>query len=78
MPGNQVVAEAMRRMAKLVVRVVDYASGRRERPDTVMCRHIVTMTKRASVDRALGVCRRARVALVEVDSHRGARPSHRE
>lgn len=76
LPVERAVAEAVRRGADRGVRVVDYASGCRKQPDTVMRRHIVTMTKQASVDRALDICRRAGVALVEVGSHR--RPSHRE
>uniref|UniRef100_UPI001C4E4806 phage minor capsid protein n=1 Tax=Collinsella vaginalis TaxID=1870987 RepID=UPI001C4E4806 len=55
LPVERAVAEAVRRGADRGVRVVDYASGCRKQPDTVMRRHIVTMTKQASVDRALDI-----------------------
>ncbi|WP_307739353.1 phage minor capsid protein [uncultured Parolsenella sp.] len=71
------VAEAVRRMAERGIRTVDYASGRRERPDVVMRRHLQTLVRQAANDDTESFCRRAGIRLVEVDSHRGARESHR-
>lgn len=71
------VAEGVRRMAERGVRVVEYSSGRRDRPEVVMRRHVQTLLKQASTDYTADLCRRVGVRLVEVDSHVGARPSHR-
>lgn len=72
------VAEAVRRLAERGVGVVDYASGRREQPDVAVRRHIQSTVKRSCTEYTEDVCRRMGVKLVEVDSHTGARPSHRE
>ena len=42
-----------------------------------MRRHLQTLLKRASTDYTADLCQRVGVRLVEVDSHVGARPSHR-
>ena len=69
-------AEAARRMAERGVRTVDYR-GRRDRPDVAVRRHLQTLVRRSATDHTADLCRRAGVRLVEVDSHVGARPSHR-
>lgn len=77
LPPERGVAEAVRRMAERGIRTVDYASGRRERPDVAMRRHLQTLVRQAATERTEELCRRAGVRLVEVDSHEGARPTHR-
>jgi len=74
---ERAVAEGVRRMAERGVRVVTYRGGRREHPDVVMRRHIQTMTKQAATDGTMELCQRLGVRLVEVDSHKGARETHR-
>ena len=74
---EQAVAEAVRRMAERGICSVDYASGRREQPDVAVRRHIQTLAKRQATEYTESLCRRAGIRLVEVDSHVGARPSHR-
>lgn len=71
------VAEAARRMAERGVRSVDYR-GRRDRPDVALRRHLQTLVRQSATDYTADLCRRTGVRLVEVDSHVGARPTHRE
>ena len=77
LPPERGVAEAVRRMAERGIRTVDYATGRRERPDVAMRRNLQTLVRQAANDDTESFCRRAGIRLVEVDSHQGARPSHR-
>lgn len=74
---ERAVEEGVRRMAGRGVGVVSYTSGRRDQPDVAVRRHIQTLTKRAATEGTAEICRRLGVRLVEVDSHRGARDTHR-
>lgn len=74
---ERAVEEGVRRMAERGVGVVSYTSGRRDQPDVAIRRHIQTLTKRAATEGTAEICRRNGVRLVEVDSHRGARDTHR-
>lgn len=78
MSRERAVSEACRMLADRGVCVVDYASGRRERPDVAMRRHMTTQVGQVAAQRTMESCERLGVQLVEVSSHTGARPSHRE
>lgn len=69
---------AARELARRGVRVVDYASGASAAPDVAVRRHVATQVVQTGNSRTLEICGRLGVGLVEVSSHAGARPSHRD
>lgn len=77
MSKEQAVSKACEELADRGVCVVDYASGRRDRADVVMRRHITTQIGQTAGQRTMEACERLGIELVEVSSHSGARPSHR-
>jgi hypothetical protein len=78
MGREEAVAEGVRRMSERGVCVVRQGSGRRDRPEVALRRHVETQIKHAAADATTEACHRLGVRLVEVDSHVGARPTHRE
>lgn len=76
---EEAVARATRELARVGIGIVRHdGSGRRDRVDVAVRRHVMTQVKQAAADAQQAAFDRLGVELVEVDSHVGARPSHRE
>lgn len=78
LPKEKAVEQACVELARRGVATVDYRSGRREAPDSVMRRHVRTQLNQAGLNRTLESMERTGTKLVYTTVCGDARPSHRE